>query len=204
MDNYKQNIISFLEKSKEHINNKNLIIIFLILYISGLSIYTPRHIIAFVNHPLSKILIVGLILYLGSDNLFLVVLISIALLISINLDNSLRITEEKMKKNYNEHFKINSEDEDDEDEDEDEDEEDSIRNPLIGFLRQMSKPSFLPVYRSCFGDSDVADDYIVQFARSLKSSNQDVVKDALRLLGEGLAGEDKLRGRLVRALVLEN
>lgn len=120
MDNYKQNIISFLEKSKEHINNKNLIIIFLILYISGLSIYTPRHIIAFVNHPLSKILIVGLILYLGSDNLFLVVLISIALLISINLDNSLRITEEKMKKNYNEHFKINSEDEDDEDEDEDE------------------------------------------------------------------------------------
>ena len=110
--------------SKINLTNDNIILSALVLYIAFLSLYTPRHIVSLVNHPLSKILILGLIIYYGKDNLMLALVMSIALLVTINLDNSIAISEHKLGK-ITENFSSNSTD-DDEDFEKDYDESKDI------------------------------------------------------------------------------
>jgi len=83
---------------KENSTRDNLIIVGLIIYISVLSIYTRRNIVSLVNHPISKLIILAGILYYGKNNLALGLTMSIALLVTINLDNSLAIAESKLSK----------------------------------------------------------------------------------------------------------
>ena len=96
-------------QSKINLTNDNIILSALVLYIAFLSLYTPRHIVSLVNHPLSKIIILGLIIYYGKDNLMLALVMSIALLVTINLDNSIAISEHKLGK-ITENFSSNSTD----------------------------------------------------------------------------------------------
>ena len=112
---------------RKHINLNTLIIVLLVLYISCLSIYTPRHIIALVNHPMSKLIILGLIMYYGKNNLLLGLFMALALLVTINLDNTLSITEDKLRENFTsteEEDDDNDDDDDDNDDDDNDDDED--------------------------------------------------------------------------------
>ena len=83
---------------KKYGTRDNIIIVTLVLYISALSIYTPRHIVSLVNHPMSKLAILAAILYYGKKNLVLGLFMAIALLVTINLDNSLSIAEKMLIK----------------------------------------------------------------------------------------------------------
>ena len=105
--------------NKKIINLNTIIIILLVLYISCLSIYTPRHIVALVNHPMSKLIILGLIMYYGKNNLLIGLFMALALLVTINLDNTLSITEDKLRENFT------STEEEDNDDDEDDDDDDN-------------------------------------------------------------------------------
>ena len=118
--------ISYLKDNlpniNKYINNDNIAIVGLIIYISIISIYTPRHIVSLINQPVSKLIILGMILYIGNYNLAIGLLMSIALLVTINLDNSLQIVESR---NTKEGFVVNEDDDDEDDEDSDSEEEDS-------------------------------------------------------------------------------
>lgn len=70
-------------------NGDNLIIAVLVIYISMVSMYTPRAIINLVNQPVLKILILGLILYTATYNIVLAIFISIALIVTVSIDNSI-------------------------------------------------------------------------------------------------------------------
>lgn len=106
---------------KKNINLNTIIIVLLVLYISCLSIYTPRHIVALVNHPMSKLIILGLIMYYGKNNLLLGLFMALALLVTINLDNTLSITEDKLRENFTSTEEEEDNDDDDDDNDDDDD-----------------------------------------------------------------------------------
>ena len=60
MNNLSFNFADIFDNLKSkimQIDKNNIYIVFLIIYISVLSIYTPRHIISLINHPLSKLII---------------------------------------------------------------------------------------------------------------------------------------------------
>ena len=101
------NILDYInymkEYGKEYITINNLIIFGLILYISLLSIYTPRHIISLINQPLSKLLILSFILYIGNNNISLAVFITIAFLVTVNLENIIQLSENNFN-NVRENF----------------------------------------------------------------------------------------------------
>ena len=118
-----KNINKNLILLRKHINLNTIIIIILVLYISCLSIYTPRHVVALINHPMSKLIILGLIMYYGKDNLLLGLFMALALLVTINLDNSLSIAEHKLRENFYSESKEDEEDVGEEDEEEDEEED---------------------------------------------------------------------------------
>ena len=86
------NIYKFID-SKYTLNN--IIIAGLLIYISLISVYTPRVIIAFVNNTIVKLIILGCIIIFGKNDIILGLFLSIALLISINLDNSVSLLEKK-------------------------------------------------------------------------------------------------------------
>ena len=125
--------ISYLKDNlpniNKYINNDNIAIVGLIIYISIISIYTPRHIVSLINQPVSKLIILGMILYIGNYNLAIGLLMSIALLVTINLDNSLQIVESR---NTKEGFVVNEDDDDEDDEDSDSEEEDSDGEEIEG------------------------------------------------------------------------
>ena len=80
--------------------NSNILLFFLVIYISIVSIYTPRIVIAFVNNSIVKMLILTSIILLGRKDVILGLFLAIALLITINLDNTISLIEK-------EHFKDN-------------------------------------------------------------------------------------------------
>ena len=101
MDYIKSFDIDFLKISgleswnnlKKYLTQENGIVIFLILYISIISIYSPRHIISLINLPIIKILSLLLIIYTFSINPKISILLTIAFLITINLENSIQFIE---------------------------------------------------------------------------------------------------------------
>ena len=101
MDYIKSFDIDFLENwnnLKKYLTQENAIVLSLILYISIISIYTPRHIISLINLPIIKILSLLLIIYIFSINPKISILLTIAFLITINLENSIQFIE-----NYSDH-----------------------------------------------------------------------------------------------------
>ena len=78
-----ENLLSMLD------NSDNIIIGLLVIYISMVSMYTPRSIINLVNQPLIKIVVLGIILYTATYNMVLAIFISIALIITVSIDNSI-------------------------------------------------------------------------------------------------------------------
>ena len=106
MDYIKSFDIDFLENwknLKKYLTQENAIVLFLILYISIISIYTPRHIISLINLPIIKILSLLLIIYIFSINPKISILLTIAFLITINLENSIQFIE-----NYSDHAQKSS------------------------------------------------------------------------------------------------
>jgi len=67
----------------------NLIIAVLVIYISMVSMYTPRALINLVNQPLIKIVVLGIILYTATYNITLAIFIAIALIVTVSIDNSI-------------------------------------------------------------------------------------------------------------------
>ena len=114
-------------------NGENTVILLLILYISVLSIYTPRHIVSLVNLPIVKLLILGGILYIGRENITIALFTSIALIVTINLDNTLKLAETNTVENFenkkepepNDDVVDGEEEDSDSDDDSDEDDSDS-------------------------------------------------------------------------------
>lgn len=92
--------IEFINSNIKKIKMKHLIILFLIGYISILSIYTPRHIISIVNKPFSKLIILGLILYIANYNSVIALFLALSFLVTISLDNSLQISESTLKEKF--------------------------------------------------------------------------------------------------------
>jgi hypothetical protein len=70
-------------------NGDNLIIAVLVIYISMVSMYTPRALINLVNQPLIKIVVLGIILYTATYNITLAIFIAIALIVTVSIDNSI-------------------------------------------------------------------------------------------------------------------
>ena len=135
MDYIKSFDIDFLENwknLKKYLTQENAIVLFLILYISIISIYTPRHIISLINLPIIKILSLLLIIYIFSINPKISILLTIAFLITINLENSIQFIEnypdhaQKSSKitHTNKNKKKNKKTDGDEDDDEESDGED--------------------------------------------------------------------------------
>ena len=129
---YLKSTIEYLEQVKTlGLTVNNSILIALILYISFISMYTPRHIISFINLPIIKIAILLLIIYTSTIDIKLTLLLTIAFLITINLEYSIQTIETKIenyetnKKLVNDIDSVDSEVEDEEEsEDEEEEEED--------------------------------------------------------------------------------
>jgi hypothetical protein len=69
-----------------------LYIIILIIYISLLSIYTPRHWLSLINHAYVKFAILLFVFYTicFDDELMLGIFILVALVVTINMDNSIQ------------------------------------------------------------------------------------------------------------------
>jgi len=70
-------------------DSDNLIIAALVIYISMVSMYTPRALINLVNQPLIKIVVLGIILYTATYNITLAIFIAIALIVTVSIDNSI-------------------------------------------------------------------------------------------------------------------
>ena len=129
-------------------NGENTVILLLILYISVLSIYTPRHIVSLVNLPIVKLLILGGILYIGRENITIALFTSIALIVTINLDNTLKLAETNTVENFenkkepepNDDVVDGEEEDSDSDDDSDEDDSDSD-DEEEGFDIKNLKPS---------------------------------------------------------------
>ena len=124
-----KNIHSFIDK---HYTANNLIILALMVYITIISVYTPRSIIAFVNNSIVKIFILCSIVILGKNDVILGIFIATALLITINLDNSITLFEKKelFKNNSN---KIIEEEKDVE--------EEQLKNDKIIVEEESNKPT---------------------------------------------------------------
>lgn len=122
--------VKFIKDSKKMLNKQltrdNMIIFGLVLYISAISIYTPRHLISLINSSIIRLMILGSIIYLGKDNFLLGLFISIALLVTINLDNTIHVTERKLediKEGFKSNKKKEKNDSDESDSEEEEEEE---------------------------------------------------------------------------------
>lgn len=76
---------------QEIFNLNNLIIYFLVAYISVISIYIPINLLSILNKSLSKFIILSIIVYYIDINIHISIFLSIALLITINLYNTLYI-----------------------------------------------------------------------------------------------------------------
>jgi len=100
--------VKFIKDSKKIISKQltrdNIVIMGLIMYISIISIYTPRHLISLINSSIVRLIILGCVLYFGKSNYLLGLFISIALIITINLDNTINVTKQEIE-NINEGFK---------------------------------------------------------------------------------------------------
>ena len=91
---------------KQYVTVDNSMIIILAMYITVLSIYTPRHIISLASKPLSKLLVLGSIIYYSVNNITLSIFISIAFILTINLENAISTMERNIDKNtFTENFK---------------------------------------------------------------------------------------------------
>ncbi len=123
----------YIEKYSKYITNDNIIILCLIIYSSIISMYTPRAIINLINKPVSRIIILGLILYTATYNLILAIFISIAFIITVSIDSSIEINKANLKpifdldngetfEDYNKDNEENEEDETDDEEDDDDEE----------------------------------------------------------------------------------
>ena len=90
INKYFKNIDSnFFKNYKDYTNYfslRNIIIFSLILYIAFVNIYTPRHIISFLNLPITKICFIILILYSFTFDQKVSILLLITFLITINLE----------------------------------------------------------------------------------------------------------------------
>lgn len=82
---------SLLTYGNDTLTTENITIVFLIIYTSLVSMYTPRSIINLINQPVSKILILGLILYVANGNITLAIFIAIAFIVTISIDNSIEV-----------------------------------------------------------------------------------------------------------------
>lgn len=82
---------SLLTYGNNTLTTENITIVFLIIYTSLVSMYTPRSIINLINQPISKILILGLILYVANENITLAIFIAIAFIVTISIDNSIEV-----------------------------------------------------------------------------------------------------------------
>lgn len=87
----------------KHYTTNNLLTVLLMIYITIISVYTPRAIIAFVNNSIVKIIILSCIVIFGRNDIILALFMAVALMITINLDNSISLFEKK------ELFQINEE-----------------------------------------------------------------------------------------------
>lgn len=118
--------VKFIKDSKKMLNKQltrdNMIIFGLVLYISAISIYTPRHLISLINSSIVRLIVLGSIIYFGKDNFLLGLFISIALLVTINLDNTIHVTERKLE-DIKEGFKSSKKKEKNTDSDSEEEEE---------------------------------------------------------------------------------
>ena len=112
------------------ITNEMLYVVVLILYISLLSVYTPRSWLSLINHPYIKFAILLFIFYTicFDEDLVLGIFMLVALVVTINTDNSIQAAKVtyKTETEISETFKNDDED-DDEDKKEDyvNDEEDT-------------------------------------------------------------------------------
>jgi hypothetical protein len=103
--------------------------IILIIYISFISIYTPRSWLSLINHPYIKFAILLYILYVivFDEDIVLGIFMIVALVVTITLDNSIQAAkltyETDMIEYKNEHFTSKKDDDNDDDINDEEDEE---------------------------------------------------------------------------------
>jgi len=112
--NYMEYIKSLINDTnalyKTHFNTNNILILSLILYVSCIIMYMPRHIISLQNQPFVKILTLLMIVYYIEINPQLAILLAITFLVTINLESSIKMMENQSQNNI-ENFTENTSEE---------------------------------------------------------------------------------------------
>lgn len=132
---------------KNHFNSNNIVILSLILYVSCIIMYMPRHIISLQNQPFIKILSLLTVVYYIEINPQIAILLAITFLVTINLESSIKLMENESQKNI-ENFTDNTSEENEAnssesdsgtDSDSDSDSEDSASDTSEDFIDYSKK-----------------------------------------------------------------
>lgn len=114
-----------LQIIKNNVTLRNYFIFFLISYCGLTNIYLPETMIIFLNQPISKMVILLVILYLAQKDMILSILMTFALLLTINLKQTLDLSNALNKENFT---TANDDDDSDSDDDNDSDDNDSDKD----------------------------------------------------------------------------
>ena len=95
---------------KSHFTLNNMIILGLVLYISCIVMYMPRHILSLQSQPVIKILSLMIIVYYIQIDPQIGILLTIAFLVTLNLENSVQLMENQSRNNI-ENFASETEEE---------------------------------------------------------------------------------------------
>ena len=88
----KDNIKIILQMVKDNMTLRNLVVIFLISYCTVTYLYLPQTMIIFLNQPIIKMIALLSILYYSQKDIFLSILLSFGLLLTINVKQTLDLS----------------------------------------------------------------------------------------------------------------